>query len=314
MRRRLRRRWKGKPGIVPWLTALPLRAVIRFLRLLPPPLALAVFDRLGRLAWLSAKRRRIGRANVSQALPDLTAAQRDRIVRISCGQMARSLGEPLMLTRRYTLETAVGRFDFEPGVREFLEGLVGKGAVFVHGHFGGMEVMDGILGMLGLRIATPMRPVNNFYLEKDILATREGWDVDLIPRQGGLRKMISNLRQGRSVVLAADVNAHHAPIFVPWFGKPAASDRAAAYLALRLGRPLVVCWCIRIRGRKFWRVGCKRILEPENPGEVTEQSLYEVTRNIHSAMEEVILRAPEQYLWIHDRYRTRPPGEAANKE
>ncbi|MFQ5749735.1 MAG: lysophospholipid acyltransferase family protein, partial [Planctomycetota bacterium] len=280
----------------------------------PTPLALGIFDRLGRLAWYSARRRRIGRANVAQALPGLTAAQRDRLVRVSSGQMARSLAEPLMLAPRYTLKTAVARFDFEPGVREYLEGLAGKGAVFVHGHFGGMETMDGILGMLGLQIATPMRPVNNYYLEKDILATRKGWNVDLIPRQGGLRKMISNLRQGRSVVLAADVNAHHAPIFVPWFGKPAASDRAAAYLALRMGKPLVVCWCVRIQGRKFWRVGCKPILEPEKPAEITETKLFEVTRRIHAAMEEVILRAPEQYLWIHDRYRTRPPGEAADTE
>lgn len=309
-RKRLRRRWKHKPGVLPWLMALPPRCMLFLLRLLPPSFSLWVAERIGRLAWRIPGRRRAGRLHLAQAFPALAQEDRDHIGRVSCGQMARGILETIVLGPRATPARALEHVDFDPGVREFLEGRVGRGAVVVQGHFGSMEGLDAILGVLGLRIMTPMRFPTNYYLGQDILAARSGWGVDLVPRKGALRRMLTRLKEGGSVVVPMDQNAHHAPIFVPWFGMSAATDRAAAYLAMRTGLPLVVCWCIRETQRSRFRVGMTKVRPERAPEEVGDRQILEITRAVHQALEAAIRAHPEQYLWIHDRYRTRPPQQA----
>lgn len=304
-----RRRWRHKPGPVPWIRAIPTRLTLRFLRLLPSSWCLAIGDRLGRLAWKSERRRKLGRAQLAQALPDLSPAEADRILRDSCGHLGRSAIETLIIAPRQRKIGPGEWFEYEPGARETLLAVRGQGAVLVEAHFGGFEPFGGAISDLGLEPGFTMRPPSNFYVAKDLVGAREGWGIELFPRHGAVRRMLGHMKRGGAVILATDQDAHHAPIFVPWFGKLAATERAASAIALRMGSPVVACWAVRQPGVMRFRLGCKLIRPQSDPVPVSEEASVELSRQIHEALEPVIRQHPEQYLWIHNRYKTRPSEE-----
>ncbi len=305
LRKRIRRRWKRKPGLIPWLLYQPMRVFVAFLRLLPDRWMFALARGLAGLAWCFPRRRRVGRFHLRQALPALSEKERDSLLRESCRQLGQEAAEILVYGQRLR-DGFLDRVEFSAGCKEQLLSLRGKGAIFVQGHLGAFELGGAVLGQLGLDPAFPMRMPNNYYLGQDLVAKRAGWGVTLLPRQGAVRQMMKHLRQGGSVVLATDQNAHHAPIFVPWFGVPAATERAAASLCLKLGTPLVVFWCLRSAQLGCWSFGCVVLTEGGERQEATDEAVVALTSRMHQHLEDVIRAHPEQYLWIHDRYRTRP--------
>lgn len=307
-RKRLRRRWKQRPGLVPWLLWQPQSFLLAVAGLLPLRAQLALGDAIGRLAWCSARRRRVGRAHLAQAMPHLDPAARDRLLRISCGQLGRSAAEVLVASRRFGKELAQ-RIEFEPGARATLDALRGKPVVAVQAHLGSVDLGGAALALAGLRPAFPMRLPSNWYAAASLRRSRTGHGVTLLERHGAVRGLLAHLKSGGAAILATDQNAHHAPIFVDWFGKPAATERAAAALALRTGAPVLVFWCPRGKEPATWRFGCTLVRAAAAPAGSDDDAVRQLTLRMHQEMERAILRWPEQYLWIHDRYRTRPAGE-----
>ncbi len=308
--RRLRRRWKGQPGIVPWLLALPQRAFFRFLGLLPWPLSREVGACLGRLALLSRRRRAIGLANLRLALPELGARERRRLLRRSCAHLGRTAAEAVLLVPRFTAASPEAWIAYEEGAEERLEAVRGRAPVFFQAHLGAPEMAIIALLARGLAPATPTRPPRNHYLARDLASSRNRGGVLALPRQGALRRMLRHQAEGGALVFTADQNAHHQPLFVPWFGRRAATERAPAALALRGGGPVLVSWCLRVVGERPYRFGCRLVRPGGNPiARPAESDLRELLLACHGALQEVVRAHPEQYLWIHDRYRTRPPEE-----
>ena len=121
--------------------------------------------------------------------------------------------------------------------------------------------------------------------------------------------MLTHMKSGGAVILATDQNAQRAPLFVPWFGKLAATERAAAAIALRTGAPVLVCWCLRTNKFGKYRVGVATLRQKCDKQPATDEAVYALTEKMHNKLEAVIRQHPEQYLWIHDRYRTRPPKD-----
>lgn len=309
LRKRIRRRWKGKPGIVPWLLYQPTRLLVATLAVLPSHWMFGIARTIAGLAWWSPRRRRVGRFHIAQALPQVPPQERDRILKASCGHLGQEAAEVLIYSKSLR-GGFLDHVDFEPSAREILDGLKGKGAVLIQAHLGGFELGGGAIGQMGLEPAFPMRMPNNYYLGRDLVDGRAGWGVTLLPRKGAVRRMMAHLKGGGSVVLATDQNAHHAPIFVPWFGHPAATERAAASLVLKLGTPLVVFWCLRDGKDGRWRLGCEQLEIGGTRRPAEDEAVLDLNLRIHHSLERVIRENPEQYLWIHDRYRTRPTEEA----
>ena len=308
IRKKLRRRWKHQAGPVPWLLYQPMRLMLFVLRIFPTPWLYGIGAAGGRLAWMFSRRRRAGRFQIAQAFPQMPSDERDRILKRSCSTLGRSAAEVLFYTDRLRGDME-GRFEYEGDSEELLRSAAGKGAVLVQAHLGSFEIGGASMGFLGLNPAFPMRLPNNYYLGQRLKKSRQGWGVTLLPRRGAVRPMMRHLRNGDSVVLATDQNAHQSPVFVPWFGYPAATERAAAALALKTGAQLLVFWCLRNKAIGSWTIGCRRLLDGGTRHAATVQEVYDLNVRIHTCLEEVIRRAPEQYLWIHDRYRTRPEGE-----
>lgn len=309
LRHRLFGRWKRRPGPVGWLFWLPQAALIALLGALPARAALAAGDALGRLVWLMPRRRRAGRAQLACALPQRSARERDRLLRRSCGQLGRAGVEIVLASKR--LGGRLGeRIAWEPGARELLATLRGQATVAVLPHLGSVDLAGAALALAGLRPAFPMREPTNWYFARWLERARAGHEVTVIPRHGAVRRLLAQLAAGGTAVLATDQSAHHAPLFVHWFGRLAATERAAGALALRTGAPLLVFWCTRGARPLAWEFGCELVRPASPPARADEQQVIALTESVHRAMERAILRHPEQYLWVHDRYRVRPAEES----
>jgi len=99
-------------------------------------------------------------------------------------------------------------------------------------------------------------------------------------------------------------------VFAPVFGRLASCERSAATLAVRKGYPLVTAVAFRVGGRFRFRLVLLAPFVPERRGD-PEEDVYAAVVQINECAEQVVRMDPEQYLWIHDRYRTRPPGEVS---
>ncbi len=306
LRRRLRRRWKHRPGVLPWLFAAPQRLAFLLLRLLPDRAVLGLADRLGRLIWQSGRRRRLGRLHLERALPCRTDEERDLILKRSCGHLGRAAAEAMVIWRKHPPSELAQRVRFTAGTAELLDRYRGQGALIIQAHLGSVEMTSTVLAERGFEPGTPMRLPRNHYLAQDLLRSRNSGEAEVLPRQGAAKRMLSRLRAGQAVVLTFDQNAHHKPLFVPWFGHPAATERTPAALALRTGAPVLVAWCVRTGASPPYEFGLA-LLRDRCPRQVAaDEELLRLTAAFHCALQEVVLKHPEQYLWIHDRYRSRP--------
>lgn len=312
LRQRIFGRWKRKPGLVPWLLWLPTAALIGLIRILPARAAHGVGAALGRLAWLIPRRRRAGRAQIACALPALPPRERDRILRRSCAHLGRA-GVDIVLASSRLGPRLAERIRWAPGAQERLAALRGKPVVAVLPHLGSVDVAGAVLAHAGLRPAFPMRLPSNYYTARWLARTRDGHDVLVIPRHGAVRRLLKQLASGGCAVLATDQSAHHAPVFVSWFGRLAATERAAAALALRTGASVLVFWCTRAEQPLYWDFDCELVRAAAAPAAAADPDVIALTERMHRTMERAILRCPEQYLWIHDRYRVRPAGETEHE-
>src|SRR5688572_8455160 len=181
-------------------------------------------------------------------------------------------------------------------------------------HLGNWEVAGAAMASLAHESHAVARVFKNPLLERWLLENRQRGNLTIHPRRGGIRGLSAGLARGTLGMLVVDQNQRLRGVFAPFFGERASCERAGATLALRHGYPLVVGVALRVgNGFKFRLVGTPWF-PPQRTGDKRADLLATVTR-INHEFEVLIRSCPEQYLWIHDRYRTQPEaGEAASSE
>lgn len=153
------------------------------------------------------------------------------------------------------------------------------------------------------------RVSKNPLLQEWILHNRRAGGLFIHPRRGGIRGLAKAVAAGGVGMQVVDQNQRLRGIYAPFFGERASCERAAVSLALRCGYPVVVGAALRVgRGFRF-RLVASEPFHLERTGD-KPKDLHAAVVQVNRRLEELIRRAPEQYLWIHDRYRTQPkPGE-----
>ena len=156
------------------------------------------------------------------------------------------------------------------------------------------------------------RVSKNPLLQQWLLQNRQRGGLHIHPRRGGIRGLAKALQQGGVGLQVVDQNQRLRGVFAPFFGRLASCERAAATMALRHGYPIIVGVALR-QGRGFrFQLVSSEPFSLVSTGDKAKDLLAAVVR-INGELEALIRRAPEQYLWIHDRYRTQPKREAADE-
>jgi KDO2-lipid IV(A) lauroyltransferase len=287
-------------------------AVQALVRPLPRPWVLALGRALGRLlADLDPRHVRIAAENLRQAFPQWDEARRLRTARAVYAHFGQTLVDILWMAdqpkeRLLSLIVEEGRENVDR-VR-----AAGKGMVYVTAHFGNWEFYGVAWGWMGEPVGVVVRPLDNPALDARLTAFRTRSGNTVISKRRALQDILRLLRQGAGVAILVDQNVQEQDgIFVEFFGRPAATTTVAAALAVKTGCALVPVHCeARPDGRYTFVYG--RPLEWTSSGN-READIARLTQELTTEIETWVRARPEQWLWMHRRWKTqpRPAAEAA---
>jgi KDO2-lipid IV(A) lauroyltransferase len=293
-----RERYRIRPGFT-WLAAGLLWGVTR----LPYSWQLVIGQILGRvLLTLARERRRIALTNLELCFPECSGRERRRLLEAHFA----SLGIALVETASswWGSDQRLGKLASVSGLEHLQAALrQGRGAILLSAHFTTLEI-GGRLLSLHAPFHVLYRSHKNPVIEILQRRARRRRFEKAIPRDD-LRGMLASLKRNRPVWYAPDQDfGRDNSVFVPFFGVPAATLTATSRLARVSGAPVVPFFQRRLSGARGYELTLLPALQGF-PGNDIEQD----TRRLTNLIEARIRQQPEQYLWVHRRFKTRPPGE-----
>jgi Kdo2-lipid IVA lauroyltransferase/acyltransferase len=260
---------------------------------------------LGKLGYFPFKfRRKLVEKHLRLAFPD----RNDEWIRATARAAYAHLGREAIATvrlARMSREDVLARTTVI-GFDEFTAALAkGNGLVLASGHIGNHEIGAAALSARGIPLDLVVQRQRNPLFDAALIASRERLGLGVIDRFHATRLAIKALRRGRAVAFAADQNAGKAGVFVPFFGHLASTHRGAALFAVKTDAPLFLGTSLR-RGNGY-EVTLQQV-EVDRTGDL-DDVVYRLTVAFTEKLETVVRGAPEQYLWLHRRWKTRPPEE-----
>lgn len=260
--------------------------------------------RLGRFGYrpLGIRRAQV-EANLRTAFPDRDPDWIRRTAAASYAHLGRESVSTLLASR--SPGVVPGPVSFQ-GIEVLHEGLrAGRGLVLVAGHLGNWELGVGAVASAGFPVTAVARRQRNPLFDRRVVAVRRGFGLVLVEPRHATRKALAALRENRIVLLVADQDARGAGVFVPFFNRPASTPRGPAVLAHRAGAPLAFFAPVRAAdGGLVVRFEALDTPAVDN----LDEAVAAVTRLFVARLEAAIRAAPEQYLWHHRRWKTKPPA------
>ena len=187
---------------------------------------------------------------------------------------------------------------------------VHRRALVLTAHLGNWELLSVARQLTGYPLAIVVRPLDSPWLNALADRLRRKSGVELIEKHGALRPVMRALADGRLVGILLDQNASRREgVFVPFFGRPASTSKSLALLAVRTGAPVVPIFI-----RRDVRGGHRVTIHPPLPAPAPAEgarAVVELTARCTATIEAEIRQGPDQWLWIHNRWRTRPAGPGA---
>ncbi len=264
---------------------------------------------LGRLLGLSAlavsgTNRRRAWAHLATAFPDLDDGARRTHLKAMAGHLGLLLAEVVWLWRARPHQ--VVQLCTISGLEHFLAAREsGTGAVLVTAHCGNWEILNARLGAAGIPLTIAVREVFDRRLDLIASTLRARFGAEVVPRgPRAARGLLKALATNRVIGLLIDQDIHGIPgTFVPFFGRPAWTPSGAATLALRTGRPLIPAFAYRCSDGSHHAEVHPPL--PVPTAGTAEEKVQELTAAATAAIERQVRAHPEQWVWMHLRWKTR---------
>jgi KDO2-lipid IV(A) lauroyltransferase len=269
---------------------------------------------VGSAYWrLSGRHRRRAVLNVRAAFPDLSEPQAESLAEASVRSlMSMFLVDSLVMSRRVTPSGWSQHVSLGP-LADTVEILLSdKPAILVTAHQGNFELLGYTLSMLGVPMTALARPLDNPMLNAWILSMRTRHGLEIITKWGATDRVVDAIDRGAKVAFIADQNAGNDGVFVPFFDRLASSYKSIALLAVRERLPIVAGFARRVEGDFRYEIICLDRLEPEH-WEAQDDPIFFVSAWYTWAIERMVRMAPEQYWWLHRRWKSRPRFEREGK-
>jgi len=292
-----------------WTEFLPAWLVLKSLGLLPRKPARYVGRTVARVAYLFAgKLRRTAYRNLSLAFPNLDPKRRTAIVKDVFRNLGDMLGEFSQFIK-LTPETISNLVVYD-GFENYQKAAdKGRGVLFLTGHFGNWELCALAHGLYGNRLNFLMRPIDNPLLDRLVARYRSLSGNRTINKNKAVKPVMNALGAAEAVGFLIDVNTlPDQGVFCDFFGIPACSTSGLAVFALRTGAPVVPGFLLWDEELGKYRLRFDPEIEIERTGDFKEEVALNTARFTH-VIEDYARRYPEQWLWIHRRWKTRPEGE-----
>jgi KDO2-lipid IV(A) lauroyltransferase len=282
---------------------------IKILGILPRPLSRAFA--IG-LAWmfylLHVRLRQVGMRNLAMALPETSLADRKRILRGVFTSLGRQLAE-LCQFPRYTPEN-VDEVVVYDGLENYERAYArGKGVLFLTAHFGGWELSAFAHSLHGHWLHIVMRPMDNPYLNRMIEHYRTMHGNKTVAKDDFVRGLLAAMKAGETVGILMDTNMTPPQgVFVDFFGIAACTASGLARIALRTDAAVVPGFTIWDKAVGKYRLRFDPALELIRTGDL-EKDIVANAQMFTKVIEKYVRQYPDQWLWVHRRWKTRPEGE-----
>jgi KDO2-lipid IV(A) lauroyltransferase len=294
-----------------WLSYAMVSCVLKLAGASPRSMARAMGVGLARLLFQAApKLRKTAEFNLKLAFPQWTSAQRERTIR----GMVRSLGwmaAEFARMPRYTSKN-IGEIIVLDGHENFLEGHKrGKGVLFLTAHVGAWELSSFAHALYGYPLNYMARPLDNRRLDALVNRYRGLSGNAPIFKNESARAMLKILKDAGTIGILADQNTmREEGAFVDFFGTPACTTTGIARVALHTGAAVVPGYAVWDESLNKYRLRFERPVELVRTGDA-ERDIFENTQLFAKVTEDIIRKYPQQWVWLHARWKTRPRGEPA---
>jgi KDO2-lipid IV(A) lauroyltransferase len=282
---------------------------IRLLGLLPRRLSRALGIAIAQLFYLLHFRlRQVGMRNLAMALPETTIQERKRILRGVFTSLGRQLAE-LCQFPRYTPENIDEVVTYD-GLENYEQAYArGKGVLFLTAHFGGWELSAFAHSLHGHWLNVVMRPMDNPYLNRMIEHYRTMHGNKMVNKDDFVRGLLAAMKAGETVGILMDTNMTPPQgVFVDFFGIQACTASGLARIALRTDAAVVPGFTIWDKGLGKYRLRFDPALPLVRTGDL-EADIVANTQTFTKVIEGYVRKYPDQWLWVHRRWKTRPEGE-----
>ena len=283
--------------------------VVKSIGALPRPLARAIGISLAQLIYLlHGKLRRVGMRNLQLAFPDMSGRERRKIVRKVFTSLGRQFAE-VCLFPRYTARNVSDAVIYD-GFENFDRASErGKGVLFLTGHLGGWELSAFSHSLYGHPLYFVMRPLDNPHLDALVRRYRTLHGNKPILKDDPARDLLRAMKQGSTVGILMDTNMTPPEgIFVNFFGIPACTASGLARIALRTEAAVVPGFTLWDPVLRKYRLRFDPAVQLIRTGN-NEQDIQANTQLFTKVIEDFVRRYPDQWLWVHRRWKTRPPGQ-----
>ena len=266
-------------------------------------------DAIGSLMYrFDARHRRRAIGNLTRAMPELSDARAAVIAEASVRHFLR-LGVEVILTPRLIQRDTWADHAHLDQLGEAMDLILSdRPTILLTGHYGNWEVLGYLLALLGIDLAAVARPIDNPLVNDWLLGVRERQGMRIITKWGAAKPMVERLADGGTLAFIGDQNAGDKGLFVPFFGQLASAYKSIGLLALRFDAPIICGYARRVGDSFRFQIGCTDIIRPEDWA-AQPDPLYYLTARYSRAIERMVREDPEQYLWVHRRWKSRPRHE-----
>ena len=269
-------------------------------------LSLPRAESLGRSAGgffraVASRRRVLAERNLSRAFPQKSPAEIEELSRRVFAHFGGVAAE-MLWSLDETQQDLLSRVEIEGENRARAAMAAGRGLFFLTAHLGNWEAGALVTASLGLPLTVVVRPLDNPFLEKRLKDFRERSGNSVLPKADAAREILRTLRRGGAIGILTDQHAHPPDAVVSsFFGRPASTTSSLARLADRTEALILPTFGIRTAPGRYRLIFGEpldvRALTPE------ERTVPALTARVNAICEEMIRRHPEQWLWLHNRWR-----------
>jgi KDO2-lipid IV(A) lauroyltransferase len=297
-----------------YLVYLAIRLFVAVVQMLSRDVARRFAEGLAWLAYrLDRRHRLVALENLRHAFPGrYTDAELDDLVRRVYRHFCNLVIEIIHLPRMLHTNNWRHHLDLEEGRTIVAYLLSGRSVLIVTGHFGNWELAGYALGLLGFRTHAVARPLDNPFLDDFLRRFREKTGQKLLAKHGDFVQMQQLLDNGGVIATLGDQDAGQRGLFVDFFGRPASTHKAVALLALEHRTPLIVVGTPKVGEPMRYAIVVEEVILPEDY-EGRPDAVRAITQRFSHALERVIRRYPEQYFWLHRRWKHQPQAKKSRR-
>lgn len=273
--------------------------------------AMAALGTLGD-CWYHRDRRRRQRTigNLKRSFPELDKSEIEELARRSMRHLLQMFVVEVILAPRLLTGTTWHKYVRLGQLEEAMAVLNGKGpAIFITGHCGNFEVLGATMATVGYPLIALARPLDLPRINDWLMEIRQRRGMTILTKFGATERLPRILDNGGRVAFIADQNAGDKGLFVPFFRRLASAYKTIGLLAMRHNAPILCGHAKRTHPDRFqYEINVREVIHPRDWADQPDP-LYYLTARYTRAIENMVREAPEQYFWVHRRWKSRPRHE-----